>query len=56
MPDLAPNIGAYVSIEKTNLQRLFVALQGFGYTLALLTLIGVLVHGGIRILTSRKGA
>jgi octaheme c-type cytochrome (tetrathionate reductase family) len=29
-------------------------LDLFGWTLALLTLIGVLIHGGIRILTSKK--
>lgn len=33
MADLTPKIGAYVSIPKPNLQRIFEALQGLGYTL-----------------------
>ena len=34
MPDLTPDIGAFVSIDKSNLQRIFDALKKEGYTLA----------------------
>ncbi len=34
MPDLTPDIGAFVSIEKKELQRVFDALKEQGYTLA----------------------
>ena len=34
MPDLTPDIGAFVSIEKNELQRIFDALKEEGYTLA----------------------